>query len=64
MFGGDTLIVGLWFVPLLLCFITPLIILLSWYVARLLKPMFKVPKIANDGDELIEAPGMSTQDNN
>ena len=62
MFKGDTLIVGLWFVPLALCIITPLIILLSWYVARLLKPLFKVPRLTSEGDELIETPGMSTQD--
>ena len=62
MFGGDTLIVGLWIVPVLLCIITPLIILLSWYVARLLKPLFKVPRISNEGDELIDTAGMSTQD--
>ena len=54
MFGGNQLIVGLWFVPVIVFIIAPLVILLAWSVVRLFKPLVGLKSLHKQGEDVLE----------
>jgi len=54
MFGGNELIVGLWFVPVIVFIIAPLVILLTWSVVCLFKPLVGLKSLQKQGEEVLE----------
>ena len=40
MFGASELIVYLWFLPVTLCIIVPLVMLAGWTVVKVITPLF------------------------
>ncbi len=59
MFTGAELIVGLWLVPVTLFIIIPLVILLTWGIARLLKPLVSIKKAQKTEERVLETAGLS-----
>ena len=58
MFTGSQLIVGLWVVPVTIFILIPLVILLTWGIARLLKPLVSFKKVQKE-EGVLETQGLS-----
>lgn len=54
MFAGNELIVGLWFLPVIVFIIVPLVVLLTWSVACLFKPLLSIKSLQKQGEEGLE----------
>ena len=54
MFAGNELIVGLWIVPVTLFIIVPLVILLTWGLAQILKPLVTIKKVEKTEETMVE----------
>lgn len=61
MFGATELIVYLWFLPVTLCIIVPLVMLVVWSVGHLLTPLFTRKGVNEKQEErAIEGDVLST----
>ena len=58
MFTGSQLIVGLWVVPVTIFILIPLVILLTWGIARLLKPLVSFKTVQKE-EGVLETQGLS-----
>jgi len=59
MFTGSQLIVGLWVVPVTIFILIPLVILLTWCIARLLKPLVSFKKVQKTEEGVLETRELS-----